>query len=285
MAKGGIRSAAGACLGVLALASACGGAGGAEAQCVDGGGSCNPATRDAGRDVRESGKADAGDRGIRREGDAGCVPTLDTNPYCEPYPTANIGTASRGGSTPGQVIKNFRFWGYSNTRQGSPTVDTGAPVTISLADFYDPQNRKFKLLHLSAVGSWCGPAALETVALVGAAEALGAEGVVILQDLGEGPTPGDAATLGNLRSWMKPFMEGTVDGFSVGSRGPIDFNIVLDPQFAELGAFVGAAIPWEADIDVRTMEILYQNVGENPNTQASIEGFLKWVETNPPSKE
>ena len=284
MANRGIRGAF-ACLGVLVLASACGGAGGAEAQCVDGGGSCNPATRDVGRDVRESGKADSGDRGIRREGAAGCVPTLDTNPYCEPYPTGNIGTMARGGTTPGQVIQNFKFQGYSNAHQGSPTVDTGEPVSISLADFYDPQNRKYKLLHLSAVGSWCGPAALATVDLVGAAQALGAEGVVILQDLGEGYVQAAGATLGDLRTWMKAEPAGEVDGFSVGPRGPIDFDIALDPQFAELGAFVGAAIPWEAYIDVRTMEILYQNVGYDPGAQASIKGYLKWVETHPPSKE
>jgi len=253
----------------------------------DGTGGAPPQSKDAGRVARESGLDAERDAPPR---DAGCVPTLDENPYCEPYPTSNLGTMARGGTgsaaPPGDVIQNFMFQGYANPHQGSPTVEAEAPVTIGLADFYDPHNRKYELLHLSVVASWCGPANLEAVALVGAAATLAEKGVVILQALDEGPTMGVGATLGDLKSWMKPDPGGVVDGFTVGPRGPVSFNMVLDPEVATLGVFFSVdVLPWAADIDVRTMEILDQGVGYDPNTVATIEGWLKWVETNPPSKE
>jgi hypothetical protein len=181
-------------------------------------------------------------------------------------------------------MQNFKFLGWPNASQGSPTVDTGPFVPVALSSFYDPQQKKYKLLHISVAGVWCGPCNIETVTLTTIAGTLAKEGVVIIQALTEGPVAGNAAKLGDMMGWMPSHMAGVVDGFSVGPRGPIDYNMVIDPEGANLGVFFTEnAIPWEADIDVRTMEILYQNVGEDPNTQTHIEGYLKWVETNPPS--
>src|ERR1700722_10999571 len=97
------------------------------------------------------GASSSGDGGMDTDG---CVPTAKTNPYCEPYPTANVGTTARAGATPGKVIPNFSFSGYRNTHAGSPTIDTGAPVDVALANFYDPHNKEFKLLVLSGVRAW-----------------------------------------------------------------------------------------------------------------------------------
>src|ERR1700722_387389 len=95
----------------------------------------------------------------------------DTNPYGVAYPTSNIGHRARS-TTPGQQMQNFKFLGWPNAMQGSPTSYSGAFVPVALSDFYDPLGQKYKLIHLSVAGVWCGPCNLETVTLTAAAAAL-----------------------------------------------------------------------------------------------------------------
>src|ERR1019366_1558637 len=90
-------------------------------------------------------------------GDAGSCSDDVKNPYGVCYPTNNIGHNARGGSAAGDQMQNFKFLGWPNASQGSPTVDTGPFVPVALSSFYDPQNKKYKLLHISVAGVWCGP--------------------------------------------------------------------------------------------------------------------------------
>jgi hypothetical protein len=226
-----------------------------------------------------SGSADSGGGDVSKgvQPGEGGVAAQDLNPYGVAYPKDNIGTSARMGSSAGNQIQNFCFVGYVNAAPGTPTSDTAAPTTICLADYYDPLNKKYKLLHISVAAEWCNPCNEETDSIAGDSDAgppvaktLASQGVVLLQALTEGYTVGTAAVLGDLKTWI--------------SNKGIDYNIVLDPELANLGVFVTeAAIPWNSDIDVRTMELLDQGVGYDGMIESDIEGQLTWVENNAPS--
>jgi hypothetical protein len=215
------------------------------------------------------------------------------NPYGVPYPTDNIGIIARGGtsatSTPGNVIQNFAFLGYFNADQGTLTVDTGSPTIISLADFYDPAMKKYKVLHLNVAARWCSPCNDEADALTcqgpnmpassgsycsGAtgvtAKELATDGAAIFSLLTEGTSEGTGSTVSDLKIW--------VTGKS------IDYNMGIDPEQQNLGVFFNAAaIPWNADIDTRTMELLDQGEGYDGMLQQDIENWVTWVDNNKPS--
>jgi hypothetical protein len=258
-----MKPAAIACLLLLAgvvPAIACSGSPGSAGGGASGAGGGGGSGADGGR------PKDSGARDVEKD----AVANEDANPYGVPYPTDDIGTMAREESIRGQRIQNFKFLGYANPKQGSPTIDTGPLVTIALSDFYDPLNKKYKLLHISGDSMWCNPSNEETDMVVPAAAALAEKGIVILQALSEGYTVGTGAVPMDLMSWVQ-------------NKG-IDYNLVLDPELANLGVFVTeAVIPWNADIDVRTMEILDEGVGYDGMTVMDEEGELAWVESHPPS--
>src|SRR5438093_960310 len=67
------------------------------------------------------------------------VPGHDANPDGVPYPTDHIGARARSGKNPGDRIPNLTFQAYVDG-------DKSALKTVSLADFYDPTSKKYKLL-------------------------------------------------------------------------------------------------------------------------------------------
>jgi hypothetical protein len=168
----------------------------------------------------------------------------NTNPDGVPYPTpaGGYGHAARRGKTPGSVIQNFKFLGYPNANPA------GGLQTIALADYYDPCNKRLKVLHLSVAAVWCTPCNEETVALVASKAKLDSEQVVLIQALSDGPTMNVGATQSDLNYWIK--------------QNQSNFTEMLDPNLANLGTFFdAAAVPWNADIDPRTMEILDDGTG------------------------
>jgi hypothetical protein len=135
------------------------------------------------------------------------------------------------------VIENFKFLGYPNANVA------GGLQTIALADYYDPCNKRLKVLHLSVAAVWCTPCNEETVALVAAKSMLDSEQVVLVQALSDGPTMNVGATQSDLNKWIQ--------------TNKSNFTEMLDPNLTNLGTFFdAAAVPWNADIDPRTMEIL-----------------------------
>src|SRR5580704_5293256 len=115
----------------------------------------------------------------------------DTNTEGVPYPApqGGYGRTARRGNTPGSIIENFKFLGYPNADKSQGLQ------TIALADYYDPCNKRLKVLHLSVAGVWCVPCNEESSALVAAKTMLDTEHVVLLQALDDGPTMGVPATL------------------------------------------------------------------------------------------
>jgi hypothetical protein len=174
--------------------------------------------------------------------DAAATPDGAPNPDGVPYPNSTGGHTARMGSTPGSVIQNFTFQGYPNADESMGLQ------SVSLANYYDPCGKRLKLLHLTVAGAWCVPCGEETDAIVAAKAELASERVTVIQALGDGPTEGVPATMTDLDNW-------------IGKHGS-HFTEMLDPNLTNLGRFFNAAaVPWNCDIDPRTMEILHESTG------------------------
>lgn len=235
---------AGGLLGVLGLA--------AVAACSSGGGStgsqgpaCNPCT----------GGSSSG--GTQTAGH-------DSNPdgVAYPSPSGGYGRTPRTGTTPGSVIQNFKFLGFLNGDNTQPQT------TISLADYFDPCTKRYKLIHLTVAAVWCEPCNQETDAIVAGKSQLDTSQVVVLQALDDGPTVGTPATNNDLNYWIKLHSS--------------NFTEMMDPGLKNLGGFFdAAAIPWNADIDPRTMEILDSSDGWSGSVQNEIQPGLDAISSAP----
>jgi hypothetical protein len=182
------------------------------------------------------------DRGLEGDGVGTADGAPDENPAGVQYPADNIGTKERRGATPGNRIANFKFLGYPNANV------SGGLQQISLAQFYDPTGETYKIIHLQAAGVWCSACRAETEILVPLKEQLVAKKAVWIVSLAEGPTPGDPSRQRDLDGWIDEF------------KSP--FTHVLDPGNKNLGPFYDrTALPWNANIDATTMEILTSGTG------------------------
>ena len=171
---------------------------------------------------------------------AAAAPAL--NPDGIPYPSSTGGHTARAGSTPGSVMQDFTFQGYLDADESKGLQP------IALANYYDPCGKRSKLLHLTVAGAWCVPCAEETDALVAGKAQLASERVTVIQVLGDGPTQGVTATAMDLDNWI--------------AKHGSNFTEMLDPNLTNLGAFFNAAnVPWNCDIDPRTMEIIRESTG------------------------
>ncbi len=190
----------------------------------------------------------------------------DHNPDGVVYPTpeAGYGHTARSGDTPGSVIKNFKFQGR--------LVGSSELTTISLADYYDPCNMRYKILHLSVAAAWCEPCAQETTAVVAdlasSKSVLDTNKIVFIQALDDGPTEGVPATVNDLGHWITTYHS--------------NFTEMLDPGLENLGGFFdAAAIPWNSDIDVRTMEMLTSSEGWAGDVQTEMASGLSALPSDP----
>jgi hypothetical protein len=198
-------------------------------------------------------------------------PTGDTNPYGVAYPAQSPGYGARKGSVAGDQIPDYKLEGYPDSNV------TGGLQTVSLADFYDPSGQiqipggalGVKIIHLNVAAVWCGPCNQETDEMVPLNSMLAQEGVVFLQALVEGPTSGVGATVMDLDSWIQ--------------NHSTTFTELLDPEGATLGQLFNlASIPFNLDIDARSMEILSSASG-SVDVPGGIQTALAWVNANPPS--
>jgi len=177
----------------------------------------------------------------------------DTNPDGVPYPnpSGGYGRTPRSGNTPGSVIANFKFRGYLNG-----DVSNGL-TTISLADYYDPCNKRYAMIHLSVGAVWCQPCSQETDALVAAKPMLESERIVVLQALDDGAMAGTPATQSDLDYWVKSHQS--------------NFTEMLDPGLQNLSGFFNpASVPWNTDLDPRTMEILDSSQGWSGSVASEV---------------
>jgi hypothetical protein len=215
--------------------------------------------------------------------------TTDQNPYGVCYPTQDMGSRARSGQSVNAVsgarILNYAFSGYKTFDVGT-VLSTGTLSTVRLADFFDPQQKLgpngtgIKIIHVVVSAVWCNPCNQETDFVSGGnwtganttgvswAKDLAPLGVVFLQALDDGATVGVGATPNDLNNWINHHQN--------------DFTTTLDPGNQNLGIFFdAAAIPFNMNIDARSMEILSGDVGFDTTLDQSIKGWVNWVNANP----
>jgi len=209
-----------------------------------------------------SASAPAAGAACNTSADTGDDAGTETNPDGVAYPTGCYGHTARTGTTPGSVLQNFKFQGYLNGDATQPLT------TISLADYYDPCNKRYKLIHLSVAAVWCVPCNGETNDIVAAKASLDAQQIVVLQALDQGPVEGTPSTVSDLNYWI--------------SNHKSNFTEMLDPDDKNYAGFFNAAsIPWNADVDPRTMELLDSSEGYSGSVQGEVQGGLDAVMTSP----
>jgi hypothetical protein len=90
-----------------------------------------------------------------------------------------------------------------------------------------------------------------------------------VQALSDGPTFGTGATITDLNNWVTHHQN--------------DFTTMVDPGIQNLGVFFdGAAVPFNMNIDARSMEILSTELGFDTAMDNTIKNqVLPWIDANP----
>ncbi len=186
------------------------------------------------------------------------------NPDGIAYPTDHLGGSQRTATRPGDRIPNFAFRAYRSGRQGGLE-------TLSLAEFYDPLEKRHKVLHIQTAGTWCAICSAELAATIPQTEALLAKGIVFLEVVVSGATAGKGPNLSEVDNWVE-------------SHGTT-FPTAIDVRARRLGALgvSGVAMPHDILIDTRTMEILDSSVGAPLDVSRYGLDGIDFVTKNPPS--
>jgi hypothetical protein len=191
------------------------------------------------------------DPGLAGDGDTAASTAPDTNPDGVAYPSDHLGTSPRQGNNPGDRIKNYKFMGY-------PDGDVSQGLQpISLANYFDPTGTRYKLIHIQASGAWCIHCKREIEAASPIKGEFDARKVVWIVSLAEGDVLGQPSTEKDLDGWIQSY------------KPP--FTHLLDPGNHNLGPFYDdAALPWNANISAKTMEILTAQVGANESADGNL---------------
>ena len=190
------------------------------------------------------------DRGIDGTGETDPTTAPDKNPDGAEYPTTNLGTSV------GTVIRNYKVVGYPD---GNPA---GGLKPMSLAQFYDPTGAKTKLIHIQVVGTWCIYCRQEMKDISTKGAELAQRKVVWIVSVAEGPSAGSPSEKGDLDQWIAQY------------KGP--FPHFFDSGSKALGVFyTSGALPFNVDIDARTMQIVTLGAGAPQNPLGEIDRVLK----------
>jgi peroxiredoxin len=180
-----------------------------------------------------------------------------------PYPNDHIGNKARKGTVAGDRIANLSFSGYLEGNTESTL--TG----ISLARYYDPETKRAKLLHIFVAAGWCPICRSESTQLTTSYDALHKDGLVVLTVLVNGAKQSIGPSLTELKTWSETHR------FSA--------DLALDARARSFSAFSISGVPWNAQVDVRTMEILTIAEGAPRDLKAWDQQGLAWVAAHPPS--
>jgi hypothetical protein len=192
------------------------------------------------------------------------LPLVETNADGDHYPTDRIGGQKRNGKVPGVRMPHFTFRAYRNGR-------AGGLETVSLAEYFDPQQKHHKVLHLQLAATWCSICSSELEATVGVSEQLKERGVRFVEVIVSGASAGRGPSLAEVDAWI--------------DRHKTNFPTGIDVAARRLGAIgvSGAAMPHDIMIDTRTMEILDSSVGAPLDVAKYVLEGVRFVEQNPPS--
>lgn len=191
------------------------------------------------------------------------VPGRDANPDGVPYPTDSIGGIERGTNRPGQRIPNFTFQAYVNGDRAKGLQ------TVSLADFYDPEQERHKVLDIQISQVWCTICSVETESTSQLIDELTAEGAVFLQIMTSGSDASRGPSLGEVDAWV--------------DRHEMAYTLAIDVRSRRMGGIGVSTVPWDLLVDTRTMEILDSSAGAPADVAKYVRDGLQWVATHPPS--
>ncbi len=223
-------------------------------------------TQDASAPQADSGSPqDSGtpvDSGGKDSGKVDASPPTNSelNPYGVAYPIKGLGKAARKGTTPGSVMANLKFSGYPNG-DGSKGLQT-----ISLANFFDPQMKQFKILIIAGTANWCGYCKKEIPEIVSAYTQYQAQKIGVLNPVMEATT-GQASTQTDLDIWVKAYKH--------------NFTAALDPAGQNLGSYGLSGYPFNVILDARSMEILAViNGSPSEGMLTRAKTYTSWVDKN-----
>ena len=192
------------------------------------------------------------------------VPGRDTNPDGLAYPTDHVGGTAHHSKIAGDRIPNFTFAAYVDGNR------TGGLKTVSLADYFDPQQRRNKVLHIEVSAVWCTICSSVTDQTVKIKEDLAKEGVVYLEVMTAGHRAGAGPSLGEVDDWVTRHTSNLTTAIDVSSR-----------RLGGIGVDPGVR-PWDIIIDTRTMEILESSGGSPIDVADYDRSYLKAIASYPP---
>lgn len=192
------------------------------------------------------------------------LPVRATNPDGVAYPTDHIGGHAHRSKLAGDRIPNFTFQAYVNG-------DRAAGLrTIALADYFDPQQKRNKILHIEVSAVWCTICSSVTKETVKVKEELAKEGVVYVEVMTAGSRPGAGPSLGEVDDWVTRHQSNITTAIDVGAR-----------RLAGIGVDPGVR-PWDIVVDTRSMEILESSGGSPLDVAAYDRSYLKVVASYDP---
>jgi hypothetical protein len=172
------------------------------------------------------------------------LPGHDANPDGLAYPTDHLGGTPRSGKAhPGDRIPNFTFQAYVNGDRAAGLQ------TISMADYFDPKQARNKVLHMEVSAVWCAICSSVTDETVKVKDELGKEGVVYLEVVTAGASPGAGPSLGEVDDWITRHTSNLTTAIDVRAT-----------RLASIGVDPGVR-PWDIVVDTRSMEILESSGG------------------------
>jgi hypothetical protein len=191
------------------------------------------------------------------------VPGRDANPEGVPYPTDSLGGSERASTHPGQRIPNFTFQAYVNGDRGKGLQ------TVSLADFYDPEQKHHKVLDIQISQVWCTICSVETDSTSQLIAELTADGAVFLQIMTSGSDASRGPALEEVDAWV--------------DRHEMTYTLAIDVRARRMSGLGVNTVPWDILVDTRTMEILDSSAGAPSDVAKYVRDGLQWVATHPPS--
>lgn len=187
------------------------------------------------------------------------VPGHDTNPDGLPYPTDHIGGNAHHSKVAGDRIPNFTFEAYVDGDRAAGLK------TISLADYFDPQQKRNKVLHIEVSAVWCGICSSVTSETVKIKEELAKEGVVYLEIMTAGNRVGAGPSLGEVDDWVTRHESNLTTAIDVSARRVGSIGVDSNVR------------PWDIIVDTRTMEILESSGGSPIDVATYDRSYLKAV--------
>lgn len=140
-----------------------------------------------------------------------------------------------------------------------------------MAEYFDPAQKRNKVLHIQIAATWCTICSSELSATVTVTEPLAERGIRFLEVVVSGATAGKGPSLGEVDTWVDQHKTNFPTAIDVAARrlGPLGIS--------------GFAVPYDILIDTRTMEILDSSVGAPVDVGKYVEAALDFVQTHPPS--